>query len=56
MSDKMKFLLAPLAAAVLAACAVGPNYHAPETRAAEKFDGAEATYSTDPAASEKTLS
>src|SRR3954453_8045732 len=47
MADKMKFLLAPIAAAVLSACAVGPNYHAPETRAAEKFDGIEATYSTD---------
>ena len=32
-------------AAVLAACAVGPNYHAPETKAAEKFDSLEATYS-----------
>jgi multidrug efflux system outer membrane protein len=43
------FLLAPVAAAVLAACAVGPNYHAPETKAAEKFDGIEATYSADQA-------
>jgi len=41
-----KFLLAPIAAAVLSACAVGPNYQAPETKAAEKFDGVEATYST----------
>jgi multidrug efflux system outer membrane protein len=42
-----RFLLAPLAAAVLTACAVGPNYHAPESRPAEKFDGVEpATYST----------
>jgi multidrug efflux system outer membrane protein len=41
-----KFMLAPLAAAVLSACAVGPNYHAPETKAADKFDGVEATYST----------
>ena len=32
---------------ILAACAVGPNYHAPETKAAEKFDNLEATYSTD---------
>jgi multidrug efflux system outer membrane protein len=40
-----KFMLAPVAAAVLSACAVGPNYHAPETRPAEKFDGIEATYS-----------
>jgi multidrug efflux system outer membrane protein len=42
-----RLLLAPVAAAVLAACAVGPNYHAPETRPAEKFDGVEpTTYST----------
>jgi multidrug efflux system outer membrane protein len=40
-----KFMLAPVAAAVLSACAVGPNYHAPETPSAEKFDGIEATYS-----------
>ena len=41
-----RLLLAPVAAAVLAACAVGPNYHAPETKVAEKFDGIEtATYS-----------
>jgi multidrug efflux system outer membrane protein len=44
----LKGLLAPIAAAVLAACAVGPNYHAPETKAAEKFDGLEATYSAQP--------
>ena len=43
---KFRFLLAPVAAAVLAACAVGPNYQAPETPAAGKFDGIEATYST----------
>ncbi|HEU5137142.1 MAG TPA: efflux transporter outer membrane subunit [Steroidobacteraceae bacterium] len=43
---KTRFLLAPLAAAVLAACAVGPDYQAPETKAAEKFDNVEATYST----------
>ena len=41
-----KFMLAPVAAAVLSACAVGPNYHAPETPSAEQFDGIEATYST----------
>ncbi len=42
-----RLLSAPLAAAVLAACAVGPNYHAPETKAAEKFDGVEnTTFST----------
>ena len=43
---KFRFLLAPVAAAVLAACAVGPNYQPPETPAAGKFDGIEATYST----------
>ena len=44
---KFRFLLAPVAAAVLAACAVGPDYVAPETPAAQKFDGIEATYSTE---------
>jgi len=42
-----RLAIAPLAAAVLAACAVGPNYHAPETKAAEKFDNIEPTYSTE---------
>jgi outer membrane protein TolC len=46
---KTRFLSAPLvtamAAAMLSACAVGPNYHAPQTKAAEKFDSLEATYS-----------
>ncbi|HTU66097.1 MAG TPA: efflux transporter outer membrane subunit [Steroidobacteraceae bacterium] len=43
-----KMAVAPLAAAILSACAVGPNYHAPETKAAAAFDNAEAaTYSTD---------
>jgi outer membrane protein TolC len=46
---KFRFLLAPLAAAVLAACAVGPNYEAPTTPSAAKFDGVEATYSTEAA-------
>jgi multidrug efflux system outer membrane protein len=32
---------------MLAACAVGPDYHAPEPKAAEKFDNLEATYSAD---------
>ena len=42
-----RLLLAPVAAAIMAACAVGPDYHAPETSTVEKFDGAEpATYST----------
>ena len=36
---KFRFLLAPVAAAVLAACAVGPDYQAPDTPAAPKFDG-----------------
>src|SRR3954469_23635170 len=49
---KTRFLLAPLAAAVLTACAVGPNYHAPETKAADKFDNLEATYSADPVSTE----
>src|SRR5688572_32942016 len=44
---KFRFLLAPVAAAVLAACAVGPNYQPPESAAASKFDGIEATYSTE---------
>src|SRR5690349_22026298 len=45
---KTAFLLAPIAAAVLSACAVGPNYHAPETKAAEKFDNlVDNTYSKD---------
>ena len=35
--------VSPDCCGVLSACAVGPNYHAPETRAAEKFDGVEAT-------------
>ena len=47
---KFRFLLAPMAAAItstmLAACAVGPDYQAPETPSAPKFDGVEATYST----------
>jgi multidrug efflux system outer membrane protein len=43
---KTRLLLAPLAAAIMAACAVGPNYHAPETKAPEKFDNLEPTYST----------
>ena len=49
---KFRFLLAPLAAAVLAACAVGPDYQAPETPSAPKFDGVEATYSTEPSVSD----
>jgi len=55
MSNKLRFIVTPLAAAILGACAVGPNYHAPETTAAEKFDGTGPTYSTDPAASEEAL-
>ena len=41
-----RFILTPLAAAVLSACAVGPDYQPPETQAAEKFDRLESTYST----------
>src|SRR6185436_15486043 len=55
MSNKMRFIVTPLAAAILSACAVGPDYHAPETKSAEKFDGIEPTYSADAASSEKTL-
>ena len=55
MSNKMRFIVTPLAAAILSACAVGPNYQAPETKAAEKFDGVGPTYSADPATSEKAL-
>src|SRR5688500_8421588 len=32
---------------LIAACAVGPNYQPPESAAASKFDGIEATYSTE---------
>ena len=40
------FFLAPIAAAVLSACAVGPNYHEPETRVADRFEqAASPTYS-----------
>ena len=38
---KVRFLLAPIAAAVLSACAVGPNYHRPETKVAQQFAGTE---------------
>src|SRR4051812_17244414 len=48
-----RFLLAPIATAVLSACAVGPDYHAPESRAAEKFENTDAPYSTGVEASEK---
>jgi multidrug efflux system outer membrane protein len=43
MFKKSRFLLAPLAAAVLAACAVGPNYHAPEQKVADRFDNADSS-------------
>jgi outer membrane protein, multidrug efflux system len=55
MLKPMKFLLSPIAAAVLSACAVGPNYHAPESKAADKFDRIEATYSTEQAAAEQNV-
>jgi multidrug efflux system outer membrane protein len=44
--SQYRFLLAPLAAAVLAACAVGPDYHAPDTTVADRFQAIDATYST----------
>ena len=45
---KFRFLLAPVAAAVLAACAVGPDYEAPETKVAEAFGSAQgATYTSE---------
>ncbi len=40
-----RFILTPLAAAILSACAVGPDYHAPETKSAAKFAGIDGTYS-----------
>jgi outer membrane protein, multidrug efflux system len=44
----MKLGLAAAVAAILAACAVGPNYKRPETPVAPQYAGAEAsTYSTD---------
>jgi len=49
---KFRFLWAPVAAAVLSACAVGPNYQAPEADAAEKFDHIEATYSAEQGAAQ----
>jgi multidrug efflux system outer membrane protein len=43
---KTIFLLAPIAAAVLSACAVGPNYHQPESKVADRFEqAASPTYS-----------
>jgi multidrug efflux system outer membrane protein len=48
--SKLQFLLAPVAAAVLAACAVGPDYHAPQTPVPDRFAAAEAgTFSPDTA-------
>jgi multidrug efflux system outer membrane protein len=40
---KSPFLLAPLAAAVISACAVGPDYHAPDSPVAERFAAADAS-------------
>src|SRR5687768_11717974 len=52
-----RFLLSPLAAAVaaalLAGCAVGPNYQPPETKAAESFDNVEATFTTEALSSDR---
>ncbi len=46
MFKKKRMLLAPIAAAVLSACAVGPNYHEPETKVADRFEqAASPTYS-----------
>ncbi len=47
--SKFRFALAPLAAAILAACAVGPNYQAPEQKVADRFDNADsATFTSQP--------
>jgi len=40
-----RFIVTPLAAAILSACAVGPDYQAPETKSAARFDGIDGTYS-----------
>jgi multidrug efflux system outer membrane protein len=40
---RFTFLLAPVAAAVLTACAVGPDYHAPETKVTDRFEQATTT-------------
>jgi multidrug efflux system outer membrane protein len=49
--SKLNFLLAPVAAAVLAACAVGPDYHAPDTQVPDRFGAADSsTFSADVAA------
>src|SRR5262245_7771044 len=42
-----RFILTPLAAAVLSACAVGPDYHAPESKVADKFDGIATPYTAE---------
>jgi outer membrane protein, multidrug efflux system len=48
-------LLAPLAAAVLTACAVGPDYQTPDTPVADRFSAAaSATYSAEGGASTET--
>jgi multidrug efflux system outer membrane protein len=47
---QLRSLLTPLAAAVLAACAVGPDYRAPQTAVPERFAGAQSpAYSADSA-------
>jgi len=49
MRNPSPFLLAPLVAAMLAACAVGPNYHQPEAKVAEKFEQLDSkTYTAEP--------
>src|SRR5262245_36407602 len=42
-----RFILTPLAAAILSACAVGPDYKAPETKTAPAFDGNGTPYSAE---------
>ena len=55
--SKLNFLLAPVAAAVLAACAVGPDYQAPgNPEVAQKFEQAEpAIFSSQEAAAQNGI-
>ena len=53
---KSRFLLAPLTAAVLAACAVGPDYQAPEQKVPDRFEHAgAASFAVQPDAAETSL-
>lgn len=45
MRNLPKFLWAPIAAAVMSACAVGPDYQAPDTPVVQKFDQLGPSYS-----------